>query len=265
VVDLNNALVSAILTEYGGFTSAAGHVGPRFKVEHDISMLVPEIWCRMRVHERDPKFLIENGYLEKVSDFCLEGRTVLAGRLGYRITGLFVDHFLGRIFEVPDAVFTEELLRPEQQDIVVFAAGVDAIVEAQRGVSLNYFADGSVDAACPPLKALLHIMAHKQYQGMGVDDASIRRMFTRECLLESEWYQERLSVKQQHDIALWRRHLAALKTFRSSRMPASQVDLEERLAAAQEQLDRVSAPAYVGELTGTIGADPFYKQIPKGH
>ena len=55
VVDLNNALVSFILTGYAGFTTSAGYVGPNFRVDHDISLLVPEIWCRMRVHERDPR------------------------------------------------------------------------------------------------------------------------------------------------------------------------------------------------------------------
>ena len=104
VVDLNNALLAGILTNYAGFTTAAGHVGPQYRVDHDISMLVPEIWCRMRVFEREPKFLIENGLLEKVDDMEVDGRKVLASRLGYRITTLFVDRFLGRIFETPDAV-----------------------------------------------------------------------------------------------------------------------------------------------------------------
>ena len=167
VVDLNNALVSFILTGYAGFTTSAGYVGPNFRVDHDISLLVPEIWCRMRVHERDPEFLMANGYLEKVSDFCLDGRTVLASRLGYRITPLFADRFLGRIFETPAAVFTGEMLRPEKQDIVQFAEGVDAIVEAQARVARQYFEDGSVEAACPPLKALLHIMAERLLSGKG--------------------------------------------------------------------------------------------------
>jgi hypothetical protein len=79
----------------------------------------------------------------------------------------FVDRFLGRLFETPDAVFPEEMLRPEKQSLALFAAGVDAIVEAQRRVALNYFEDGSVAAACPPLKALLHIMAQGSYEGMG--------------------------------------------------------------------------------------------------
>jgi hypothetical protein len=262
VVDLNNALVAYILTEYAGFTSAAGHVGPLYRVDHDISMLVPEIWCRMRVAERDPKFLIENGYLEKVGDFEFEGRAVLASRLGYRITALFVDHFLGRIFEVPDTVFPEELLRPEQQDMAVFAAGVDAIVEAQRRVALHYFEDGSVEAACPPLRALLEIMTEGSSQGMTIDDPGLRAMFTREAMIGSDWYLERLRVKQQRDIALWRRHMAALKAFRSSGMPARHVDIEERLETTQFQLDRVSAASYVNELVGTIGADPLHGQMP---
>ncbi len=74
VIDVNNALVSAIVTGYAGFTTAAGHIGPKYRVDHDNSMLVPEIWCRMRVFEREPRFLIENGYLEKVEDFEFEGR-----------------------------------------------------------------------------------------------------------------------------------------------------------------------------------------------
>src|SRR5205085_10779825 len=39
ITDLNNALVSAILTEYAGFTTAAGYIGPNFRVDHDISLL----------------------------------------------------------------------------------------------------------------------------------------------------------------------------------------------------------------------------------
>ena len=94
VVDLNNALVSAILTGYAGFTTSAGYVGPKVRVDHDISMLVPEIWCRMRVHERDPTIHDRGGAAgtrSKISTF--EGRKVLASRLGYRITRLFVGPF----------------------------------------------------------------------------------------------------------------------------------------------------------------------------
>jgi hypothetical protein len=266
IVDLNNALVSYILTGYAGFTTAAGYVGPSYRVDHDISMLVPEIWCRMRAPERTPEFLISNGYLEKIDDYGYAGRTVLASRLGYRITALFADRYLGRIFETPNSVFTDELLKPEIQDPAAFAAGVDAIVESQRRVALNYFEDGSVEAACPPLRALLHIMAHGHFEGTDANDPAIRALFTRETLLASDWYRERLRVKQERDIALWRRHIAALEVFRSSprnRAAALQLDVEGLLQAAQAMLDRVTSPAYLGELAGTLGADPFHLQLPE--
>jgi phosphoenolpyruvate carboxykinase (diphosphate) len=241
---VNNALVSAILTGYPGFTTAAGHIGPKYKVDHDNSMLVPELWCRMRVHERNADFLIENGYLEKVENFEYEGRKVQASRLGYRITASFVDRFLGRIFEMPSAVFPEDLLRPEKQDQAAFVAGMEAIVEAQKSVAQLYFEDGSVEAACPPIKALLHIMAHGNYEGIEESDPRLRAMFTRESLLKSDWYKQRLETKQAIDIALWTRHKAALDTPQT-----------------RERLEQVTHKKYVEELVGTIGADPSLQTI----
>jgi hypothetical protein len=261
VVDLNNALVSMILTEHAGFTSAAGHVGPQYRVDHDVSMLVPEIWCRMRVDERHPRYLIDNGYLAKLDDFEFEGRTVRASLLGYRITARFTEKFLGRIFETPDAIFPEELLCPELQDMAVFAGGVDAIVEAQQRVARLYFEDGSVDAACPPLKALLHIMAEGSYEGHRVTDPEIRAMFDREGMLASDWYRERLLMKQERDTALWQRHAVSLEAFGASGIPADSLDIEGRAENVKLQLHRVSSPAYIDELSGTIGADPFALQL----
>ncbi|HVO17721.1 MAG TPA: hypothetical protein VMU15_00600, partial [Anaeromyxobacter sp.] len=259
VVDLNNALLSAILTGSAGFTTAAGWVGPRFRVDHDVSMLVPEIWCRMKPEERDPAWLVANGYLERVEDFELDGRKVLASRLGWRITSRFADHFLGRLFETPSAVFAEEMLRPELQGWDVFASGVDAIVEAQTRVARSFFEDGSVEAACPPLRALLHVMVHGQYQGMGAGDPRFRGLFDREATLSSDWYRERLRVKQERDVALWRRHLAAVEARAAE--AGGPADLERRRAAAAQGLARASAPDYLLELSGTIGADPFHRQL----
>jgi phosphoenolpyruvate carboxykinase (diphosphate) len=251
VIDVNNAIVDAILTGYEGFTTVAGHVGPQYRVDHDISMLAPEIWCRMKVVERDPKFLLERGYIERLEDFDYEGRKVLASRLGYRITEQFAERFLGRLFETPDAVFPEPMLRPEKQDLAQFAQGIDAIVEAQQRVALLYFEDGSVEHACPPVKALLHIMAHGHYEGNGVESPAIRGLFQREALLASDWYQERLRAKQHIDVALWRRHVETLETARAT------MDVTAELAEARAELSRVKSPEYLGGLVGTLGADPM--------
>jgi len=218
---------------------------------------VPELWCRMRVAEREPRFLIENGYLEKLEDFKFAGKPVLASRLGYRITASFDDRFLGRMFEMPGTVFPEELLRPEKQDPAEFAEGVQAIVAAQRAVAKDYFADGSAAAACPPVKVLLHIMAYGDYEGKQESDPGIRALFTRESLLASDWYRERLETQRALDIARWTRHRDALKSFLASDLADCQLDLRCRLSTAEEHLARASSPGYVETLVGTIGADPF--------
>ncbi len=260
--DLNNALVSMLLTGYGGFSSAAGYIGPRYRVDHDISLLIPEIWCRLFPHERDPRRLIESGHLERLKDYEYEGRMVRASRLGYRITAKFVHTFFGRVFDNPTAVFTEEILQPEIQDPAVFADGVHNIVEAQQRVAEAYFADGTIEDACPPLKALLHIMARGHYEGRDAGHPEIRALFTREALLGSEWYHERLAIKQQRDVALWERHLRSLGEFLAStghRDEALRLGIPERLEHARAELDRVSSPEYRAALVGTIGADPIHR------
>jgi phosphoenolpyruvate carboxykinase (diphosphate) len=262
--DLNNALVAMLLTGYAGFSSAAGFIGPRYRVDHDISLLVPEIWCRLFPHERDPKRLIEAGHLERLEDYEHAGRKVLASRLGYRITAKFVHTYFGRVFDNPTAVFTDEILKPELQDPAVFADGVENIVEAQQRVAEAYFADGTIADACPPLKALLHIMAHGHYEGKAASDPEIRALFTREALLASEWYHERLAIKQQRDVALWQRHARSLTEFltRSGhRDEAKRLGIASRLEHARAELERVSAPAYLTALLGTIGADPIHRPL----
>ena len=73
IIDLNNTLVSYLLTGNPSFTTSAGFIGPKFRFDHDISLLIPEVWSRMFIHERDPRYLIEHGYLEMIDDFEHEG------------------------------------------------------------------------------------------------------------------------------------------------------------------------------------------------
>jgi hypothetical protein len=260
--DLNNTLVSFILSGYAGYSTAAGHVGSKYRVDHDISLLVPEIWSRLPAKVRDPNYLIETGCLEKVEDFEYQGRLIKASRLGYRITERFVHGYMGKMFDAPRAVFGEEILRPETQGLEVFVDGIENIVEAQQSVAASYLVDGSIEDACPPLKALLHIMASGNYEGKDAHHADIRALFTREALLASDWYRERLATKQQRDIALWLRHTAYLEAFanRASHQDvAEKLDIKSRLEAAKAKLEFVSRDAYLQSLRGTIGADPMGK------
>lgn len=256
--DLNNAFLSYILTGYDGFSSAAGYVGPKYKVDHDVSLLIPEIWCRMSVAERNPQFLIETGCLEKVNDFEYNGKKVEASLLGYRITDKFVTRYLGRIFSKPDSVFNSEMLKPETQDMDMFVASIENLSVTQRRVAEGLIQDGTVERLCPPLKGLVHIMVDGAYKGMTRNDAKFREMFTAEAVLNSAWYNERLVAKQQKDIALWTKNVAYIQDIlgrQSYASTAERLDIPGRLVAAQQELKRVSSPAYLESLRGTLGVD----------
>jgi len=259
IMDLNNALVSWLLTGHHGFVTAAGYVGPHVRVDHDVSLIVPEVFCRMTAEERNPKFLIANHFLERCEDYDYAGQKILARRLGYRINARFVHAFFGRMFNHPQAVFTEAMLRPELQDPAVFADGMDNIVSTQKRVAEMYFADGSIAQACPPLKALLHIMARDQWEGKGLEHPEVRGMFTRENLLASGWYAARLAAKQKVDRALWRRHADYLNSFlrkTSHADVAEKMRISDRLAQARKTLEAIESPAWLAGLSGTLGAEP---------
>lgn len=260
--DLNNALVSYILTGYNAFSSAAGHIGPRYRFDHDLSILIPELWCRLDANEKSGEFLIKEGLLDKIDDFEHKGEKILASRLGYRINEAFAFKYLGRIFEEPMNIFSKEVLRPEMQSMEDFVDGIKNICEAQQKVALQYFADGSVESAIPPLKALLHIMAHGHYNNKDINDPEIRGLFTREYVINSDWYKERLQLKQQKDIALWKKHIRYLEEFMSSEVnqPVTlELNLGEKLDRAKAELAKVERPEYLEDLVGTIGADPLFK------
>lgn len=259
--DLNNMLVSMILTQYGGFSSAAGWIGPKYRVDHDISLLVPELWCRMTPEERDPNYMIERGFLEPVKDFEYEGRTIPGSRLGYRITKRFVNYFFCRIFDNPSGVFTREMLQPETQDLDVFVDGIENIVQAMEKSALMYFQDGIIEDACPPLRAILHVMAYGNYNGKSIQDPEIRAMFTRESLIQSNWYRDRLLKKQRREINLWHQHINYLEGFLNRpgyAEKASRLSISMRLDQARKQLEHVKSHAYVESLVGTLGADPIH-------
>jgi len=260
--DLNNALVSFILCDYDGYSSAAGYIGTNRRVDHDISMLIPEIWCRLPIKHRDPKYLIENGHLEKIEDFEHEGKTIHASRLGYRITENFVHAFFGKVFDSPTIVFDEEMLRPETQGMDAYVDGINNIVEAQQKVAKAYIEDGSINDACPPLQAVLNIMAAGKHEGKTIDDPAIREMFTLDYLLQSDWYKERLAIKQQRDAALWQMNRDYIEQkMDETKESVTEVwaDLQDRMENAEQMLDWVNSDSYLERLQGTLGADWIHK------
>ena len=257
--DLNAALVSYILTGLAGFSTAAAYVGPKMRVDHDISLLIPEIWCRMKSEERAPEFLIAGEFLERIHDFIHDGRPVLASRLGYRITSKFVRTFFGRVFDHPSRVFDDAFLRPETQGLDAYVDGILNITEAQQRVARQYFEDGSIEDACPPLRALLSVMAEGSFDGEDAHGPKLRALFTRESLLASAWYRNRLIAKRRGDERLWRRHLAYLDEClsRSARLaPSLAAELHRRRGLIDAELERLGSTDYLEAQIGTLGLDP---------
>ncbi len=258
VTDLNNSLVSFLLTGLDGFSTPAGHIGSSVRVDHDISLLIPEIWCRLTAEERSAEFMIREGLLTQLHDYTHNGVEIPASRLGWRINTRFARRFAGRLFDNPRKVFDEAILCPESQDADAFADGILYIAEAQQRVAGQYFEDGSVDLACPPLKALLHIMRDGTWEGLTVHSPEFRQLFTCESMLQSDWYAERLDRRQQQQQSLWQRHVKALDSFLNSNEFHEEkisMDIAARLQYARQQLDRVSAAEFQSEMVGTLGTD----------
>ena len=257
VFDLNSSFLSFVLSGYDGWLSSAGFIGPKVEVAHDISLLVPEIFCRMSPAERDAKTLIEGGYLEKLEDYDKDGELILASRLGYRMTEKFMRTYFGRIFLHPDTVFTPEMLRPELQDADIFADSVRTISTTHARVAKAYFDDGTVSLAVPPIRALLEIMVNGVCsEGWTLDDPELREMFTRESVLASDWYAERIDAKQAEAVRRAERGIAHLEQFMADPRNASaceEIDVQARLDQVRKFHDRAVTAEYRQQLVGTLG------------
>ncbi|MBE6478614.1 MAG: hypothetical protein E7Z97_11220 [Propionibacteriaceae bacterium] len=263
VVDLNAALLSYVLTGYDGWLSSAGYIGPNVRVDHDISMLVPELFSHMKPHERDARTLIEQGFLDKLEDYEFNGRTVQASRLGYRMNDRLATTYFGRIFLHPDVVFTDEMLRPELQDEQVYADSIDVIVATHQRVAQLYIDDGTISQAIPPLKGLLEIMANgRTAEGWTLGSPEFRELFTRESVLASDWYAARLDAMQAEELRLTNEGIARLREYTErpdALATAERVGLPQRLAALEEDARRIASDEYRASLVGTLGRQVSFR------
>ncbi|GAA1750172.1 hypothetical protein [Nostocoides vanveenii] len=261
--DLNSAFLSYALTGYDGWVSGAGFVGPTARVDHDVSLLIPEIFARMQPHERSAAWLAENGYLEPVEDVEIDGRAVPSSRLGLRITAKFATTFLGRIFMHPDAIFTEAILRPETQDLAVFAESVEVMAATHERVAQAYVTDGTIASACPPVRALLEIMASGASQeGWTLQSPEFRALFTRDSVLASPWYAARLDAAQAQEVARADAGIAQLSAFLAADGPsgaADRLEVRARLDAVRAARDEAASATAREALVGTLGRQARFR------
>ena len=140
-----------------------------------------------------------------------------------------------------------------------YADGILHIAEAQKRVAEVYLHDGSFELACPPLQAILKIMAEGAWNGFSLSSPAVRSLFTRENLMQSDWYRSRLQCKQRVDIALWTRHVAYLEEYcgrPTHSAVTKRLGLQKQLQLAKAQLQACSQPTYLDTLVGCLGVDP---------
>ena len=56
-------------------------------------------------------------------------------------------------------------------------------------------------------------MIDGEYEGKNRHHPEIRAMFDRKTILESDWYNDRLRIKQERDVALWTKNIQYLESF----------------------------------------------------
>ena len=149
------------------------------------------------------------------------------------------------------------MLRPELQDAEIFADSVRTISATHARVAKAYFDDGTISLAVPPIRALLEIMASgTSSEGWTLNDPQLRETFTRESVLASDWYAERLDAKQAEDVRRSEQGIAHLEQFMADPRNATaceEIDVQARLDQVRWFHDRAVSAEYRQQLVGTLG------------
>ena len=260
IIDLNNALVSFMLTGHNGFVTAAGYVGPKVRVDHDVSLIVPEVWCRMEPDERDPKFLIANHYLEKLRGFRARRQKGPGqpARLPHQ-RAFCACLFWPRLQSSARRVHRRKCSSRKSRTWT-FSPTAWTTSSPRKSASPKCISTTAASSRrARRCSALLHIMLNDEWEGKNLDIPEFRELFTRENLLASDWYAARLAAKQEVDRQLWKRHVEYLNHFLrkpSHEDVAESLEIGERLTRARKTLEHVESPDYLKSLQGTLGAEP---------
>jgi len=146
-------------------------------------------------------------------------------------------------------VFPEDMLRPEEQDAELYAESITTITDTQRRIAKAYFRDGAATIACPPLRALLEIMAQDTVDDTRLRDPEFRALFEPANILASDWYQERIDSLVASQQTFWQNRIDYLESYNGLGAP------EEPLAHAREQLAILQAESARDHYLGTLGRE----------
>jgi hypothetical protein len=102
-------------------------------------------------------------------------------------------------------------------------------------------------------------MMHGHFEGKGLGDPALRALFTRESLVSSSWYAERLAARQKLEVQQWYRTARYLEAFLAKPNYAAESErlgVKVRLEHAWEAYHAAKAPEFIERLKGTLGAEP---------
>ena len=104
----------------------------------------------------------------------------------------------------------------------------------------------------------------KRWVESEISDPELRRYFDRDYVIKSDWYRERLKLKQHKEIALRQTQLKNLEAFVADADQADLFDslqIDNRLADCRKALAYAESDEYLKSLEGTIGADPLFRGV----
>lgn len=107
------------------------------------------------------------------------------------------------------------------------------------------------------------MMAYGHFEGKEMSDPELRGYFERDYIIKSDWYKERLILKQQKDLHFYTKQVKYLESFianSNNQLLVAEMDLKDRLQKVENSLKEVSSDDYLEHLVGTIGADPLYRK-----
>jgi hypothetical protein len=94
-----------------------------------------------------------------------------------------------------------------------------------------------------------------------ISDPELRKFFDREYIINSDWYKERLELKQRKDLQFYTKQINYLEEFVSNPSNVdimSEMNIEDRLVKVKTKFEEASSQKYIESLIGTIGSDPLF-------
>ena len=104
-------------------------------------------------------------------------------------------------------------------------------------------------------------MAYGNYEGKDLSDPQLRKYFDRNFVIKSDWYNDRLKLKQNKDTAFMKKEIQYLEGFiakQNNQILVEEMQIKHHLENARTKLTQIKSEKYLEDLIGTIGADPLF-------